>query len=160
MTPVSLILCEIDFFKVYNDKQGEAAGDSCLRQVAWAIRNCTSGKDNLVARYNWAEFAVFLPGIEDKSAFKIAEKIRLKVKQLAIPYNLPQMGGFPSSVITVSLGVASTIPHSDNDPEILMRAANEALYEARRNGRDTCCSTGYRQPTEVTSALNSEIANS
>lgn len=52
--PVSLILCEIDFFKVYNDRQGQEAADNCLRQVAWAIRNCTSSKDNLVARYNWA----------------------------------------------------------------------------------------------------------
>ena len=107
-----------------------------MRQVAWAIRNCTSGKDNLVARYNWAEFAVFLPGIEDKSAFKIAEKIRLKVKQLAIPYNLPQMGGFPSSVITVSLGVASTIPDSESDYATIIDAAEQALYQAKTSGRN------------------------
>ena len=60
------------------------------------------------------------------------------------------MGGFPSSVITVSLGVASTIPHPENSPGVLIRAANEALYEAKRNGRN---------PTEVISTLNSEIAN-
>ena len=54
MTTVSLVLCEIDFFKVYNDRQGQEVADNCLRQVAWAIRNCTSSKDNLVARYNWA----------------------------------------------------------------------------------------------------------
>ena len=159
MNPVSLILCEIDFFKVYNDRQGQEVVDNCLRQIAWAIRNCTRDKDDLVARYDWAEFAVILPGIEDNSAFKIAEEIRSKVKQLAIPYNLPQMGGFPSSVITVSLGVASTIPEPENYPGTLIRAANEALYEARRNGRDTCCRTGCRQRTEVLSTLNSEIAN-
>lgn len=149
--PLSLILCQIDFFKVYNDRQGEKAADNCLRKVAWAIRNCTSSKDELVARYNWAEFAVVLPRIEDNSAFTTAEAIRLKVKQLAIPYNLPQMGGFPSSVISVSLGVVSTIPHKKNYPEILIRRANEALYEAKRNGCDR---------TEVLSTLNSEIANS
>ncbi|HAX74730.1 MAG TPA: diguanylate cyclase [Cyanobacteria bacterium UBA11372] len=159
MNPVSLILCEIDFFKVYNDRQGQEVVDNCLRQIAWAIRNCTRDKDDLVARYDWAEFAVILPGIEDNSAFKIAEEIRSKVKQLAIPYNLPQMGGFPSSVITVSLGVASTIAVSENYPETLISAANEALYEARRNGRDTCCRTGCRQRTEVFSTLDSEIAN-
>jgi len=160
MNPVSLILCEIDFFKVYNDRQGQEVVDNCLRQIAWAIRNCTRDKDDLVARYDWAEFAVILPGREDNSAFKIAEEIRSKVKQLAIPYNLPQMGGFPSSVITVSLGVASTIPAPENYPETLIRAANDALYEARRNGRDTCCRTGCRQRTEVISTLDSEIANS
>ncbi|HAZ44591.1 MAG TPA: diguanylate cyclase [Cyanobacteria bacterium UBA11369] len=148
--PVSLILCEIDFFKVYNDRQGEAAGDNCLRQVAWVIRNYISSKDNLIARYNWSEFAIFLPGIEDNDAFKIAEKLRVKVKQLAIPYNLSQMGGFPSSVISLSLGVASTIANLEKSPEILVRAANEALYEAKRNGCDR---------TEFFSSLNSEIAN-
>jgi diguanylate cyclase (GGDEF)-like protein len=150
MNPLSLIFCEIDFFKIYNDRQGQAAGDDCLRQVAKVIREFASNGDDLVARYQSAEFAVVLPGIEADTAFKIAEAIRLKVKELAIPYNLRDMGGFASPFISLSLGVAGTIPHPENYPEILTHAAIEALYEARRNGRDR---------TEVSSTLNSTITN-
>lgn len=130
---VTLIICELDFFKVYSDRHGQAAADNCLQQVARAIRNCIS-KDDLVARYNWAEFAVVLPARKENSAFKISEQICLQVKQLAIPYNMPEMGGFPSEFITVSLGVVSTIPNPETSPETLIRTATEVLNQAKRQG--------------------------
>ncbi|MCU0546662.1 MAG: AAA-like domain-containing protein [Oscillatoriaceae cyanobacterium Prado104] len=132
---VTLILCEIDFFKLYSDRHGQTTADNCLQQVARAIGNCI-GQDDLVARYNWAEFAIFLPEQEGGSAFKIAEQIRLQVKQLAIPYNLLGMGGFPSDFITVSLGAANTIACLEKSPEILIEEASEALYKAKRQGGD------------------------
>ena len=148
MTPLSLIVCEIDFFRIYNDNQGSDRGDECLRQVGNAIRECVKSKSSLVARYRWEKFAVVLPGIEVKSAFQVAEEIRNTIKELTIPYNLSQMGGFPSPIITLSVGVASTIPTEEKSPEILINAADEARYEARRNGRDR---------TEISSSLNYKI---
>ena len=137
MEPISLILCDIDFFKIYNDEYGHPAGDNCLRQVAKAIQNTVVNHSNyLVARYGGEEFAIILPQTDAFNAIKTAERIREEVKKLALAQNPLKFGGLPASVITVSLGVASTIPKLEDSPSILVNEADKALYRAKKEGRD------------------------
>jgi diguanylate cyclase (GGDEF)-like protein len=135
-TPLSLILCDIDYFKFYNQAFGHLAGDFCLQQVARAIREVVSRPVDFLARYGGEEFAVLLPQMDADSALQVAEEIRVKVKSLAIPFESPQFGGLPASVVTVSLGVASTIPNPESAPAILVNAVDEALLKSKRQGRD------------------------
>ena len=157
-TPLSLILCDIDYFKIYNKNYGNTAGDDCLRQIAKVIDNCvkrllgyssfsqvstvkspvcTSDERTsvLVARYGGEEFAI-LAQTDVMTAISIAENIREQVKALEIPCEYPGMGGLPANVLTVSLGVASIIPESETEPGTLLNAAEKALIQAKRKGRD------------------------
>ena len=134
---ISLILCDIDYFKIYNKTYGNAAGDDCLQRIADTICNCVKSCHNLglVARYDSLYFAILLPA-DAKTAVDIAENIRYQVKNLAIPCEYPGIGGLPAAVLTVTLGVASMIPEPDSEPLILVEAAEKALYQAKRRGRD------------------------
>ncbi|MGL4378567.1 MAG: AAA-like domain-containing protein [Microcoleaceae cyanobacterium] len=134
---LSLILCDIDYIKIYNDEYGRQAGDNCLRQVAKAIQNTVVNHSNyLVARYGGDEFAIILPETEAFNAVKIAERIRAEVKKLALAQNALKFGGLPASVITISLGVAGKIPKLEEAPSILVNEAEKALYRAKKEGRD------------------------
>ncbi|HBB32172.1 MAG TPA: diguanylate cyclase [Cyanobacteria bacterium UBA8803] len=134
--PMSLILCEIDFFKIYNDSFGHQAGDNCLRQVASAIYVCVQQiiKGGLIARYSGDEFAVILPHTEAVSAVQIAEKIRNQVKALGIAHAKLHIG-LPET-ISLSLGVASIIPHADSSSMVLLVGADNALYQSKAQGHD------------------------
>ena len=134
--PLSLILCDIDYFKAYNKYYGHQAGDNCLQQVASVIRQVLKHSADLAARYGGEEFAVILPQTEANDALQIAEEIRVRVKALAISCNYPGIDGLPASVLTVSLGVASTIPDSESNYVTIIDAAQQALYQAKRQGRD------------------------
>ncbi|WP_445240863.1 diguanylate cyclase domain-containing protein [Microcoleus vaginatus] len=109
---ISLILCDVDFFKKYNDTYGHQAGDACLQQVAQAILeavNYSAGEvagETLVARYGGEEFAVILPRTSPEIAVWIAEKIRVWIKELKIEHANSEV----CSLVTLSLGVASTFP--------------------------------------------------
>jgi len=131
-TPLSLILCDIDSFKSYNDTYGHPGGDECLRQVAGAIGNAVNRPADLVARYGGEEFAVILPNTTIQGAVKVAEHIQLKISAL----QLPHAGSQVSPYVTLSLGVASIVPASESGAEILIAAADQALYQAKRLGRD------------------------
>ncbi|MEG4940532.1 diguanylate cyclase domain-containing protein [Microcoleus sp. F4-D5] len=131
-TPLSLILCDIDSFKSYNDTYGHPGGDECLRQVAGAIGNAVDRPVDLVARYGGEEFAVILPNTAIQGAVLVAEHIQLKIAAL----QLPHAGCQVSPYVTVSFGVASIVPASESGPEILIAAADQALYQAKRLGRD------------------------
>lgn len=160
-TFLSLILCDVDYFKIYNKTYGNTAGDNCLRQIAERIRNSVkhfcgtssfsyastvrSGGDSrsatsrydsiLAARYGGEEFAI-LTQQDAAAALQLAENIREQVKALAIKCDYPGMGGLPANVLTVSLGVACIIPEAESEPAFLLAAAEQALYQAKRRGRD------------------------
>lgn len=135
-TPLSLILCDIDYFKIYNDTWGHQAGDGCLRQVAQAIQRALKRPTALVARYGGEEFAIILPQTTASEAVQIAEDIRLTVKAIALPFNTSKYMGLPSSSVTISLGIATTIPSSNVSSHDLISAADTALYESKEQGRD------------------------
>lgn len=137
-TPLSLIICDIDFFKVYNDTYGHLVGDCCLQQIAQAICSCVHRPYDLVARYGGEEFAIILPETDANGAMIVAEKIRKAIKELAIRQgNINDKNYFNTqAVITASLGVACTLPNSNNNMNLLIQAADNALYESKYNGRD------------------------
>ncbi|MBD1938850.1 diguanylate cyclase [Microcoleus sp. FACHB-68] len=130
--PLSLILCDVDFFKSYNDTYGHQAGDDCLRLVAAAIRDAGQRSADLVARYGGEEFALVLPHTDVKGAACVAKEVRSKVNNLQIPHSGSQV----SQYVTVSLGVSSTIPRHDCTPAMLIATADKALYQAKAEGRD------------------------
>ena len=135
--PLALIMCDLDFFRIYNKTFGRQAADSCLRQIAHAIRKCVKGSSDLVARYGGEEFAVLLSGAEAADVLKTAQQIRESVEDLRIAHDIFRIGGLPAAVVTISLGVASTIPAPEKSSEkLLVHAAEEALHRAKRQGRN------------------------
>src|SRR4028118_340411 len=130
--PLSLLLCDVDFFKRYNDSKGHQAGDECLQQVAQAMKHCVKRPADLVARYGGEEFVVILPNTNGEGALKVAEAIRLAIKALAIAHPQSPI----SKHVTLSLGVSCTIPCQKSCPEKLIAAADGALYQAKETGRD------------------------
>ncbi len=137
--PLSLILCDVDLFKRYNDADGygHLAGDACLRQVANAIGAVTKRPGDLAARYGGEEFAVILPNTPIGGAVEVAEMIRSGVKALQLAHPNSDV----SRYVTLSLGVASGVPNRTLNflPETLITAADKALYEAKAAGRDRLC---------------------
>ncbi|MBD2457191.1 PleD family two-component system response regulator [Nostoc sp. FACHB-87] len=141
--PLSLILCDVDYFKSYNDTYGHRAGDRCLQKVAQAIKDSVKRPADLVARYGGEEFAVILPKTEMQGAAILADKICSVVRQLAIPHCNSQV----SSYVTISAGVAEDIPQPGSDFQEIISAADRALYQAKIEGRDR-----FRQSTKQVSA--------
>ena len=130
--PISLILCDIDYFKFYNDAYGHPVGDYCLQQVALAIECVIESTPGLVARYGGEEFGIILPNSDAATAFKVAEKIAITVNQLHITHDKSLVNDY----VTISLGVHSLIPSSESSPELLIALADKALYEAKARGRN------------------------
>ncbi|MFW6359242.1 MAG: diguanylate cyclase, partial [Chroococcales cyanobacterium] len=130
--PLSLILCDIDFFKRYNDTYGHQAGDTCLKKVAQALSSAAKRPGDLVARYGGEEFVLVLPHTNHEGAMSVAEDIHATIHGLAIPH----AASVVSDIITISLGVASLIPQQSLFPEVIIRAADQALYQAKERGRN------------------------
>jgi diguanylate cyclase (GGDEF)-like protein len=131
--PLSLLICDVDHFKLYNDGQGHQAGDECLKSVAKAINQCYRAGD-LVARYGGEEFAMILPQTNRAGAVQVAQRVRAAVAAAALPH--------PASPIcdrvTVSIGVASITPppQAPSDPRTLIEQADRHLYLAKKRGRN------------------------
>jgi diguanylate cyclase (GGDEF)-like protein len=130
--PLSLILCDIDFFKLYNDAYGHQSGDNCLCAITQAIHVNVKRAGDLVARYGGEEFAVILPNTNGPQAIHVAELIRKEMLQLAIDHKKSPI----SPYVTLSLGVACIIPRRELLAGQLVKEADEALYEAKRRGRN------------------------
>lgn len=130
--PLSLILCDIDFFKLYNDTYGHPAGDECLQQVASVFRSHVRRKPDLAARYGGEEFAVILPYVQGAGGVQVAEAIQAGVRALQIVHAKSAV----SQWVTLSLGVTTTVPNPDSSPAKLIAAADKALYQAKAEGRD------------------------
>ncbi|MEW6491537.1 MAG: PleD family two-component system response regulator [Cyanobacteriota bacterium] len=130
--PLSLLLCDIDFFKLYNDSKGHQAGDECLYQVAQAMKSAVKRPADLVARYGGEEFAVILPNTPGEGALQVAEEVHSAVRALCIPHPKSPI----NKCVTLSLGVSCTIPWYQGSPEALIDAADRGLYQAKQLGRD------------------------
>jgi diguanylate cyclase (GGDEF)-like protein len=128
---VSLLMVDIDHFKLLNDTQGHQSGDECLRLVAEAISDALRRAGDLVARYGGEEFAVLLPNTDRLGAVRIGEQIRAHVETLGIAND-----GASPPVVTVSVGAATTEPAGDESPARLVDAADRALYRAKHAGRN------------------------
>lgn len=132
-SPLSIILCDIDFFKRYNDTYGHQQGDTCLSSVAKALEQSLSDKNSgMVARYGGEEFIFLLPGMSAEEAIKHAETARSNVDNLALEHRASEVAGN----VTLSLGVSCTIPQSNMQPQHLIRTADEALYQSKETGRN------------------------
>lgn len=129
---LSVIMIDIDRFKRYNDTYGHPQGDKCLRQVAQTIDVTIKRSKDLVARYGGEEFIVILPDIDIDGAAVVAENIRSQVKTLNIAHATSEI----SDRLTISLGVASTIPALNSHASNLIMTADRALYLAKQNGRN------------------------
>ena len=130
--PLSMLMIDIDFFKAYNDHYGHQQGDDTLIRVAGALAARLKRPPDLIARYGGEEFAVILPDMDSAGAAGIAETMRRCVAQLAIPHAAAQ--GEPQ--VTVSIGVATQAPNNPLEVAELIGAADRALYEAKRGGRN------------------------
>ncbi len=128
---ISLILCDIDFFKVYNDTNGHQAGDDCLQKVAQAITNAVRQSD-LVARYGGEEFAIILVNTSMEDVIHIAQRINQSVKFLNIPHPNSSINPY----VTLSCGISTIIVNPNYSPSHLIKKADQALYQAKSNGRD------------------------
>jgi diguanylate cyclase (GGDEF)-like protein len=120
--PLSLLLLDVDFFKIYNDEQGHQAGDDVLRGVANVLRETVQRAADIVARYGGEEFVVLLPETDAGHAQVIAETLRRGIEHLG--------------TVTASLGVATQVPSREGSAHELVRKADEALYLAKKQGRN------------------------
>ena len=140
--PLSLILCDIDFFKLYNDTYGHQAGDECLRQIAQAIHHSVKRPADLAARYGGEEFVVILPHTQATGGASVATEIQERVQLLKIPHQSSTISPF----VTLSLGIATTVPWHDSSPDLLLNIADKALYQAKTAGRNQYCVQHLRSP--------------
>lgn len=130
--PLSLLFCDVDYFKQYNDYYGHQEGDYCLQKVALMIQeNCQRAED-FPARYGGEEFAIICAGINAEKAEALAKKIQQRLFRSGIPHkNNPS-----TKWVTLSIGVASIIPRESDELEDLLTQADRALYLAKEQGRD------------------------
>jgi diguanylate cyclase (GGDEF)-like protein/PAS domain S-box-containing protein len=134
--PLSLIICDIDYFKNYNDTYGHLAGDKCLQKVAKSIESGFQRAGELVARYGGEEFAIILPLLEKEAAVERAENLRLAIWNLNLPHESSEI----AQQLTVSLGVATTNSETPLTLQQLVNAADNALYHAKHIGRNCVAS--------------------
>lgn len=150
--PLSLLLLDVDHFKLFNDHYGHPAGDGCLRAVADAVRSVVRRGTDLVARYGGEEFALLLPVTPVVGARTVAERVLQHIAASAIPHARSPV----APIVTASLGLCTFDPHAIASmpeetvrPETLLRVADQALYQAKRGGRNAACSLPFATPKEV-----------
>jgi len=129
-TPISIVMVDIDRFKLLNDSDGHQAGDECLRQVAQSLARALRRPTDLLARYGGEEFVAILPGSDAAGASAVAERLRQAVEGLGLPNR--GTGG----LVTVSIGVASAVPRRGASAEALVESADHAMYLAKDAGRN------------------------
>jgi two-component system, cell cycle response regulator len=133
----SVVLCDVDYFKLYNDHYGHLAGDEVLQKVAETIAGqCRSG--DTAHRYGGEEFLIILPEQSRESALSIADRLRRAVEDLRIPHEAKE----PPGVVTVSAGVASLLAEGNKSADDVLSEADAALYRAKQTGRNRVASNG------------------
>lgn len=135
--PLSLVLFDVDHFKAYNDGYGHQQGDECLAAVAAAAASATPRAQDLLARYGGEEFVIVLPDTDAEGARLVAERVRRAVEALAMPHAHAAGGQ-----LSISVGVATVVPGPELTAAELLRRADQALYAAKRSGRNRVCEAG------------------
>ncbi|WP_420551054.1 diguanylate cyclase domain-containing protein [Litorivicinus lipolyticus] len=130
--PLTIVLADIDHFKAYNDSAGHPAGDECLRQVATIIKQAFIRAGDLVARYGGEEFVILLPASNAQNAEEPVVRLQQRLAELALAHPTSETAPY----ITLSLGIAACIPIGDDDPWELVEEADQALYQAKNQGRN------------------------
>lgn len=130
--PIALILCDIDYFKQYNDTHGHLEGDRCLKAVSQCLQQAIQRPSDLVARYGGEEFAVILPNTDPEGALIVGHRLQQVMTSANIPHGRSNL----SPYVTISLGVSCVIPSIHSPSEILIDLADQALYQAKKQGRN------------------------
>ena len=143
--PISLLIVDIDRFKLYNDSYGHPAGDHVLKQVAKCLKKAVRRPADFVARYGGEEFAVVLADTDESGVTRTAERILEGVRDLHISHDCREAGEEP--YVTVSIGASCMIPAKNNNLDLLIELADKALYEAKRGGRNRLVKKDSREPS-------------
>ena len=136
-TEISLIMIDIDYFKIYNDSYGHQAGDDCLKNVALALNKCVHRATDLIARYGGEEFVCVLVNTPLEGAVTLAENMRQAIEDCNLAHNHSKV----ADRISISLGVSTMIPTQENSPENIIKEADDALYKAKETGRNQVISS-------------------
>ncbi|EPL6860354.1 GGDEF domain-containing protein [Acinetobacter baumannii] len=131
-TPLTIMMVDIDFFKPYNDSLGHLKGDQCLKDIATAISSIADRSGDLVARYGGEEFLLLFPMTNAQQAKIQAERLMNAIKKIAIVHPCSSV----SPYVTISVGVATTIPRLNDSISAFVSRADHALYQAKTNGRN------------------------
>ena len=126
------MMIDIDHFKLFNDRYGHVRGDACLRAVGETLSLVALEDVAVVARYGGEEFALLLPGLDVGRTIALAEEARRAIEDLLMTH-----ADAPCGVITISIGVELLVPASNQTAADLVEAADRALYDAKRRGRNT-----------------------
>lgn len=130
--PLSFLFIDIDYFKQFNDTYGHEGGDQALVKVATILRNNVKRSVDMAARFGGEEFAVILPETDEADAVTVAENIRSELAAQKVLHGSSSV----SSYLTVSIGIATMVPHSENHAGLIRVMADDALYKAKEEGRD------------------------
>jgi diguanylate cyclase (GGDEF)-like protein len=130
--PISVIFIDIDYFKKYNDAYGHLAGDDCLVQIADILKSSLTRSTDMAVRYGGEEFVILLPETNRNEAVKTANMLLKKIEARGIPHSQSLV----NDNVTVSIGVSSMVPSLRNSSEKLVAEADDALYQAKNNGRN------------------------
>lgn len=154
--PLSLILCDIDRFKLFNDTFGHPAGDRCLIHIARALLKVPQRPADLVARYGGEEFAIVLPNTDTQGAWRIAQNIHDNIEALRIAHADSNIEPY----VTVTMGVSTIIPGQSNTTQTLVQASDIALYYAKQQGRNRTYINGHHNtvPLSDVALLTTEVA--
>lgn len=134
-TTLSLIMVDVDHFKLFNDRYGHQAGDDCLRQIAQTLKSSLRRPTDLVARYGGEEFTCILPETGFEDAMAITQEMERQVRAQKIPHEFSQFDG----LVTASLGLATCTVQPSGDPAALVGLADAQLYQAKQTGRGRVC---------------------
>jgi diguanylate cyclase (GGDEF)-like protein len=137
--PLSVLMCDVDYFKRYNDTYGHAAGDDCLRSVGTTLQQVFNRSAELPVRLGGEEFAVLLPGATAEQARQAAERLRQALAAQHLVHASSEVG----PLVTLSIGVAQLDPGTMHDFDRLLQGADQALYQAKRQGRDRTVVLGH-----------------
>lgn len=151
---ISLIMIDIDHFKLYNDTYGHQAGDECLKKVAAALNETINRPTDLVARFGGEEFVIVLGVTDVEGTLNVAEHVVEKIRELKIPNRFSETGEF----LTVSIGVATTYAEADVSEYDLISAADRALYFAKENGRNQIKTFDLKTPAAPDFLTSEEIS--